>query len=78
MDGRMRVGREVDRYQSADGKHLLRFFRRDTEFYFAVSSELTEGGETFWSCTRESESFASLEAAKSAAAAAAPWIRALL
>jgi hypothetical protein len=74
----MRVGREVERYQSADGKHLLRFFRRDTVFYFAVSSELTEGGETFWSRTRKSGSFESLVAARSAAAAAAPWLRDLL
>ncbi|HTK79359.1 MAG TPA: hypothetical protein VL286_02870 [Rhizomicrobium sp.] len=71
----MKVGREVERYQSVDGKHLLRIFRRDSDFYFTETSEVTEGGETFWTSTTQSETYASLEKARSAAAVAAPWLK---
>jgi len=71
----MRVGREVERWQSADGKHLLRMFRRDSGFYFTESSEITEGSETFWTRKRDSGTYDSLEAAKKEALAAVPWLR---
>jgi hypothetical protein len=74
----MRVGREVERHQSADGKHILRIFRRDAEFYFIETSELTEGGETFWAGTKQSGLHRSLEAAKQDALAVVPWLNDLL
>ena len=71
----MRVGREVERHQSADGKHLLRIFRRDADFYFTEASEVTERGETFWTSTKQSEPYPSLEEARAAATVAAPWLK---
>jgi len=70
----MKVGREVERQQSADGKHLLRVFSRGPDrFYFVELSEITEKGETFWTATRTSEEHSSLQAARDAAAAQLPW-----
>lgn len=41
------VGREVERWQSPDGKHLARLFTRGPgAVYFVELSELTEHGET--------------------------------
>lgn len=71
----MRVGREVERHQSADGKHLLRIFRRDSDFYFTETSEVAEGGETFWTSTQQSEIYATLDEARAAATAAVPWFK---
>ena len=74
----MRVGRQVERWQSTDGKHLLRIFARGPScFYFVELSELTEKGETFWATTRTSEEHPSLEAARSAALSQLPWLREL-
>lgn len=71
----MRVGREVERYQSADGKHLLRIFRRDAQFYFTEISELTQNSETFWTPTTESSLYDSLEAARREAVAKLAWMK---
>ncbi len=71
----MRVGREVERYQSADGRHVLRIFRRDSDFYFTESSEVTEGSETFWTSTKQSDIYKSLEDVRTAATATAPWLK---
>ncbi len=71
-----RVGRQVERRQSPDGKHLLRIFTRGPDrFYFVALSELTEKGETLWTATRTSEEHASLEAARDAALQELPWLR---
>ena len=56
----MKVGRQVERWQSADGKHVLRVFRRDDHFYFVELSEMSEGGEIFWTVSRTSDEFGSL------------------
>lgn len=74
----MKVGREVERYQSADGKHLLRIFRRDTTFYFTETSEVTEKDETFWTATLESNLHDSLDAARRDAVARVAWLRDVL
>jgi hypothetical protein len=72
----MKVGREVERWQSPDGKHLLRIFTRGADrFYFVELSELAEQGEPFWAITRTSEEHASLEAARDAALQLLPWLR---
>ena len=72
----MKVGRQVERWQSADGTHLLRIFRRGPScFYFVELSEVTEKGETFWATTRTSEEHPSLEATRSAALSQLPWLR---
>jgi hypothetical protein len=72
----MKVGRQVERWESADGKHLLRLFTRGPGcFYFVELSELTEKGETFWTTTRTSEEFASLEAARNTALLHLPWLK---
>ena len=72
----MKVGRQVERWQSADGKHLLRIFTRGPGcFYFVELSELTEKGETFWATTRTSEEHASLETVRAAALSQLPWLR---
>ena len=45
----MKVGRQVERWQSPDGKHVLRLFSRGPGcFYFVELSALTEKGEPFW------------------------------
>jgi hypothetical protein len=62
----MRVGRQVERWQSRDGKHVLRFFGRDEHVYFVEFSEVADKGETFWATTRTSEEFGSLETARKA------------
>jgi hypothetical protein len=72
----MRVGRQVERWQSADGKHLLRIFTRGPDcFYFVELSEMTEKDETFWDTTRTSEDYPSLEATRSTALAKLPWMK---
>ena len=72
----MKVGREVERRQSANGKHTLRIFARGpASFYFVELSELTETGETFWAATRTSEDHGSLEAARDAALRRLPWLK---
>jgi len=71
----MKVGRQVERWQSADGKHVLRLFRRDDHFYFVELSEMSEGGEIFWTTTRTSEEFRSLEIARKAALLQLPWLK---
>jgi len=72
----MKVGRQVERAQSRDGKHVLRIFSRgETCFYFVELSEVTEKGEAFWTTTRTSEEFPSLEAARDAAHLQLPWLR---
>jgi hypothetical protein len=72
----MRVGREVERWESPDGKHLLRIFTRGPgAFYFVELSELTEHGETFWATTRSSEDHGSLDIARNAARLQLPWLR---
>ncbi|HEX3944183.1 MAG TPA: hypothetical protein VHW69_08850 [Rhizomicrobium sp.] len=75
----MKVGRQVERWQSADGKHLLRVFTRGPGcFYFVELSELSEKDETFWTTTRTSEEHASLEDARNAALLQLPWLKDLL
>jgi hypothetical protein len=71
----MRVGRQVERWHSADGKHVLRVFRRDEQFYFVELSEMSEGKETYWTNTRTSENFDSLGAAREAALLLLPWLK---
>jgi len=71
----MRVGRQVERWQSADGKHVLRLFGRDEHFYFVEFSEVMEKGETYWATTRTSEEFGSLETARKAALLQLPWLK---
>lgn len=70
----MKVGRQVERFQSRDGKHLLRLFSRGPDcFYFVELSEIVENGETFWTTTVTSEEFTSPELAKASAAARFAW-----
>jgi hypothetical protein len=72
----MKVGREVERRQSLDGKHLVRIFTRgESCFYFVELSEMTEEGETFWATTRTSEERPSLEAARNNAFQELPWLK---
>jgi len=71
----MKVGRQVERWQSGDGKHVLRLFRRDDHFYFVELSEMSEGGEIFWTTTRTSDEFGSLEVARKAALLQLPWLK---
>ena len=71
----MKVGRQVERSQSPNGKHLLRIFRRDSSFYFVEISELTEKDETFWIPTKESTFYESLDAARSEAIATVAWLK---
>jgi hypothetical protein len=71
----MRVGREVERWQSADGKHLLRIFRRDSHFYFTEISELTQNNEAFWTPTTDSIPYESLEIARREAIAMLTWMK---
>jgi len=71
----MKVGREVERWQSPDDRHVLRFFRRDAHFYFVELSETAKKGETFWGITRTSEEYGSLEKAREAALRQLPWLR---
>jgi hypothetical protein len=72
----MKVGRQVERWQSQDGHHLLRIFTRGPDcFYFVELSELTEKGETFWTNTRTSEEHPSLEAVRNAALLQLPWLK---
>ena len=61
---------------SADGKHLLRIFTRgESDFYFVELSEITEKGETFWTTTRTSDVYGSLEATRKGALALLPWLK---
>lgn len=72
----MRVGRQVERFQSRDGKHLLRLFSRgEGSFYFVELSEITEKGETFWTATQTSDDYPSLEEARDSAAAQYGWLK---
>jgi hypothetical protein len=71
----MRVGRQVERWQSRDGKHVLRFFGRDEHVYFVEFSEVADKGESFWATTRTSEEFGSLETARKAALLQLPWLK---
>jgi hypothetical protein len=72
----MKVGRQVERWETADGKHLLRIFTRGPRcFYFVELSELTEKGETFWATTHTSQEHPSLEATRNAALQQLPWLR---
>ena len=71
-----KVGRQVERWQSADGKHVLRLFSRgESCFYFVELSEVSENEETFWATSRTSDEYASLEEAKTRALAHAPWMK---
>jgi hypothetical protein len=75
----LKVGRQVERWQSPDGHHLLRLFTRGPNcFYFVELSELTEKGETFWTTTRTSEEHPSLESARNAALSQLPWLKAAM
>lgn len=77
--GIRKVGRQVERWQSPDGRHLLRIFSRGPGcFYFVELSELTEKGETFWATTRTSDEHGSLEAARNAALSQLPWLKAVM
>jgi hypothetical protein len=70
-----KVGREVERWQSPDGKHLLRIFSRGPGcFYFVELSEVTENAETFWTSARTSGEHGSLEEARKAALLQVPWL----
>lgn len=72
----MRVGREVERWESPNCKHLVRIFTRGPgAFYFVELSELTEHGETFWATTRTSGDHGSLDFARNAACIQLPWFR---
>lgn len=72
----MRVGREVERHQSADGKHTVRIFSRGPDcFYFVELSETTEKGETFWTATRTSKEHGPLEAVHNTALRQLPWLK---
>ncbi|MBV9569941.1 MAG: hypothetical protein JO056_01710 [Alphaproteobacteria bacterium] len=72
----MKVGRQVERFRSADGKHLLRLFSRGEGcFYFVELSEITENGETFWTTTQTSPEFSTLQEAKHSAAAKYAWLK---
>lgn len=72
----MKVGRQVERWQSADGKHLLRIFTRGPEcFYFVELSEIAEKNESFWTTTHTSQEYASLDRARTEALANLPWTK---
>jgi hypothetical protein len=72
----MRVGRQVERWQSPDGKHVLRLFSSGEKcFYFVELSEMTESEETFWATTRISDEYASPEDARTAALQQLPWLK---
>jgi hypothetical protein len=72
----MKVGRQVERWQSADGKHVLRLFSRgESCFYFVELSEVSENEETFWTTSHTSDEYASMEEARRQALVHAPWIK---
>ena len=72
----MKVGRQVERWQSREGKHVLRLFSRGENcFYFVELSEITEGEETFWTTSHTSDEYLSLEEARRHALAHAPWMK---
>ena len=75
----MKVGRQVERWQSRDGKHLLRIFTRGPGcFYFVELSEITESGETFWTPTQTSPELTSLEEARRSAVIQYDWLKTVL
>jgi hypothetical protein len=72
----MKVGRQVGRWQSSDGKHVLRIFARAPDcFYFVELSELTDNEETFWTTTITSDESSSLDDVKREALAQVAWLQ---